>query len=118
MVKTGVFTSKLTIKVGPTLVCERRRTRKLNQSKASWMPSRDRGKVADDKASQTDFENQNAGLLTLPSASSVPLPVSRESHDRSFASSTKIEQQSLDPRTAWLTAIRLLCSVLPLATGR
>jgi hypothetical protein len=73
MVKTGVFTSKLTIKVGPTLVCERRRTRKLNQSKASWMPSRDRGKVADDKASQTDFENQNAGLLTLPSASSVPI---------------------------------------------
>jgi hypothetical protein len=75
MVKTGDFTSKLTIKVGSTLVCERRCTRKLNQSKASWMPSRDRGKVSDDKASQTDFENQNAGLLTLPSASSVPLGV-------------------------------------------
>ena len=89
MVKTGVFTSKLTIKVGPTLVCERRRTRKLNQSKARWMPSRARGKVADDKASQTDFENQNAGLLTLPSASSVPIADGRRMAKQSFAKARK-----------------------------
>jgi hypothetical protein len=30
----------------------------------------------------------------------VPLPVGREIHDPSFASSAKIEEQSLDPRTA------------------
>jgi hypothetical protein len=66
----------------------------------------------------TPPQNLSAGLLSFVKFGIVPLPVSRESHDRSFASSTKIEQQSLDPRTAWLTAIRLLCSVLPLATGR
>jgi hypothetical protein len=95
MVKTGDFTSKLTIKVGSTLVCERRCTRKLNQSKASWMPSRDRGKVSDDKASQTDFENQNAGLLTLPSASSVPRPVRRNMAKRSLKFTRKLQHSRL-----------------------
>jgi hypothetical protein len=46
---------------------------------------------------------------SFPGTDFVPLPVSRESQDRPFTSSTKIEK-SFDPLTVWLMTIRLLCS--------